>query len=48
MRYKLGRKKYPICKKCGMITEVIGHTDKGICIYGCKTPEKCGYEEYEG
>ena len=42
----MGRKKYPRCIKCGKITEVVGSTADGETIYGCKTPDKCGYKEY--
>ena len=34
------------CEKCKKITERIGNDGNGNIIYGCKTPEKCGYKEY--
>ncbi len=42
----MGRKKYPMCLKCGKVTEIIGSNTNGN-IYGCKTPTICGYKEYE-
>ena len=42
----MGRQKHPICEKCKQITEFVGNFN-GNKIYGCKTPQKCGYKEYQ-
>lgn len=43
----VGRKKHPKCIKCGKTTEVIGNYPDGRKLFGCKTPEVCGWKEYE-
>ena len=40
------RKKNPLCLKCGKTTEHIGYNPDGERIFGCKTPEICGWKEY--
>jgi len=46
----MGRKKNPICKKCKKSMIRIGNypTEKGCMkpMFGCKTPDKCSYNEY--
>lgn len=43
----MGRKKHPLCIKCKKTTEHIGFTKEGKRLFGCKTPEVCGWKEYE-
>ena len=39
-------REYPKCKKCHKITERIGTCWNGDKIFGCKTPDECGWKEY--
>ena len=39
-------RKYPRCDVCGKITEIIGKLSTNEKIFGCKTPENCGWKEY--
>jgi hypothetical protein len=46
----MGRKKHPKCVKCKKTTQHIGLMKKGakfVRLFGCRTPEVCGWKEYE-